>query len=135
MKKLGTLIAFCLLICGLAVAQYQRNEGAYQRGGQPNEQIVKGPDIEELGSTWAQVRWSTDTGGSSVVRYGTDPNHLDRKAQAPYQVDKGRPGETHRVRLEHLRPETTYYYSVYSGQGEGTGTSARSHIEQFTTRR
>jgi hypothetical protein len=131
MKKLSTLVAFTLLLCGLAVAQDRRDN----REWHPNEKIVKGPDIEELGPTWAQVRWSTDTGGSSVVRYGTDPNHLDRKAEAPYQTDQGRPGETHRVRLEHLRPETTYYYMVYSGQGEGTGTSARSPIEQFTTRR
>jgi hypothetical protein len=39
------------------------------------------------------------------------------------------------VKLDHLRPGTTYYYIVDSGQGQGTGTEAHSHVEQFTTRR
>ena len=33
-----------------------------------------------------------------------------------------------------LQPNTTYYYSVISGQGEGTGTRAQNRVEQFKTR-
>jgi hypothetical protein len=91
--------------------------------------------VENLGDRWATIAWSTNTGGSSIVHYGTDPNRLSLMAESPYANDTGRPGETHRVKLDHLRPGTTYYYIVDSGQGQGTGTEAHSHVEQFTTRR
>ncbi len=147
MKKLSSLMVLPVLLCGLAFAQYDRRDDNqhdrrdnnqyddHRHDGGRDERITNGPVVERVGNTWATVAWSTNTGGSSVVRYGRDPNHLDRRAQAPYAVDKGRPGETHRVKIDHLRPGTTYYYVVDSGQGQGTGTEARSRVEQFTTRR
>jgi hypothetical protein len=37
------------------------------------------------------------------------------------------------VVLKNLSPNTTYYYEVISGQGQGTGTTAQSQVGQFTT--
>ncbi|HVJ06087.1 MAG TPA: fibronectin type III domain-containing protein [Candidatus Saccharimonadales bacterium] len=148
MKKLSSLMMLPVLFCGLAFAQSDRRDPQYdrrddnayprdehRRDRSADERITNGPVVEQTGETWATVAWSTNTGGSSIVRYGTDPNRLNRMAESPYEVDKGRPGETHRVKLDHLRPGTTYYYIVDSGQGQGTGTEARSRVEQFTTRR
>ena len=98
------------------------------------EQITNGPVIENVGSSWATVAWSTDVGGSSVVHYGTDRDRLTQMAETPYDVSKGDHGVTHRVKIDHLRPGTTYYYTVDSGQGQGTGTEARSRVEEFTTK-
>jgi phosphodiesterase/alkaline phosphatase D-like protein len=128
MKRLSTLLAFSLLLCGLAIAQNERNRP-------PEERITHGPVVEATGTSWAMIAWSTDTGGSSIVRYGTAPNRLSQTAEAPYANNKRTEGQTHRVRIENLRPGTTYFYIVDSGQGEGTGTEARSRVEQFTTKR
>ena len=100
------------------------------------EQIVNGPRVEGTGDTWAVIAWTTNTGGSSVVNYGTDRNSLSQTAQAPYaNSDKLKTGhEVHRVHLKNLKPGTTYYYAVTSGHGEGTGTQAKSSVEQFTTK-
>jgi hypothetical protein len=142
MKKLTLLLASALLISGLAIAQ-SHDERQYDPNQQNRamadnhdraEQITNGPVIENVGSSWATVAWSTDVGGSSVVHYGTDRDRLTQMAETPYDVSKGDHGVTHRVKIDHLRPGTTYYYTVDSGQGQGTGTEARSRVEEFTTK-
>ena len=145
MKKLTLLLASALLLSGLAVAQshdehqYDPNQQdramANNRDRAPAERITNGPVVENVGDSWATVAWSTDTGGSSVVHYGTDRDRLTQMAETPYDVSKGDHGVTHRVKIDHLRPGTRYYYVVDSGQGQGTGTEARSRVEEFTTRR
>src|SRR5947209_5334878 len=95
-------------------------------------QITNGPTVEGVGDTWAVVAWTTNSGGSSVVHYGTDANNLSQTAQAPYA--QGSDDTRHRVRVTGLQPNTTYYFTVDSGQGQGTGTAASSSVRQFTTR-
>jgi hypothetical protein len=129
MKKLSLLTVLSLVLCGLASAQYDR------RSERPeNERITNGPVVETTGDTWTTIAWSTNTGGSSIVHYGRHWDHLSRSAQAPYADDDRRRGQTHRVTINNLRPGTTYYFAVYSGQGEGTGTEAWSGVNEFTTR-
>jgi hypothetical protein len=97
--------------------------------GQQALQIVNGPTVEAADSNSAVIAWSTNTGGSSVVRYGTDPSNLSQTAQTEYERGQG----THRVTIKNLQPNTTYYYQVVSAQGQGTGTMAQSQVGQFTT--
>ena len=97
------------------------------------ESISQRPRIEHASGNTAVIAWSTNTGGSSVVHYGTDPNNLSQRAQSPYANDRDNNGETHRVTLRDLQPNTTYYYSVESGQGQGTGTTAMSRVQSFRT--
>jgi hypothetical protein len=33
-----------------------------------------------------------------------------------------------------LKPNTTYYFVADSGQGQGSGTEAKSEVSQFTTK-
>jgi phosphodiesterase/alkaline phosphatase D-like protein len=126
MQTLRQVFAFVLLTALAALpSMAQRPE---------DERITAGPRIEQVTNTGATIAWTTNTGGSSVIRYGTDPNHLDRTAESPYADREHRDYQTHRVELKNLRPNTTYYYRVISGQGEGTGTSDRSRVEEFRTR-
>lgn len=89
--------------------------------------ITKGPVVEHAGTTDAIVAWSTNTSAATVVKYGTDPRHLDRTAEMPWG------GLTHRVTIKNLQPGTTYYFQADSSQGQGTGTTATSSVEKFTT--
>lgn len=98
------------------------------------EKITNGPVVEGTGNSWAVVAWTTNTGGSTVVKYGTAPNHLDQTAQAPYADNEATASQNHRVRISNLKPGTTYYYQVVSGQGEDTGTQAQGTVQQFQTR-
>src|SRR5437588_208430 len=98
------------------------------------EQITQGPTMEGVGDTWAVIAWTTNTGGSSVVRYGTDANNLNQAAQAAYADNDKMSAQNHRVHINNLKPGTTYYFMADSGQGEGTGTEAKSAVAQFTTK-
>lgn len=129
MKSFCRILPAALVLLSLAGVQaiaQQRSE---------REKIINGPRLEQVTDREAVVAWTTDTGGSSVVRYGTDPNHLNGRAESPYAGDRNNASyETHRVRIKNLRPNTTYYYAVISGQGEGTGTSAQSNVQEFRTK-
>ena len=89
--------------------------------------ITKGPVVEHTGSTDAVVAWSTNTSSATIVKYGTDPQHLDRTAETPWG------GLTHRVTIKNLQPGTTYYFQADSSQGAGSGTTAMSGVDKFTT--
>jgi hypothetical protein len=120
------LIATCLtlgLITGVSSAQVKTKKPQAVR-------IVDGPRVEGTGDTWAVIAWSTNVGGSTVVRYGTDANNLSQTAESPY----ARSGNVHRVRVKNLKPNTTYYFVVDSGQGSGTGTETKSQVAQFATK-
>jgi len=51
---------------------------------QPAVLILTTPRVEGVGPTWAVIAWTTNTGGSMVVRYGTDANNLSQTAKAAY---------------------------------------------------
>src|SRR5215470_17080267 len=99
-----------------------------QKPKAPAEKIIDGPRVENVSDTSAVVAWTTNTGGSSVVKYGTSQDKLDKTAQAPYADNDKVDHQTHRVTLKNLKPGTTYYFIATSGQGEGTGTSDQSKI-------
>lgn len=99
--------------------------------------ITDGPRIEYVGHDKAEIAWTTSTGGSSVIHYGTNPNSLNQTAQSAYSNSDAPPAgahAVHRVTVKNLQPNTTYYFMVDSGQGQGTGTEAKSSIGQFTTK-
>lgn len=99
------------------------------------EKIINGPVVEGLGDNWAVIAWTTNTGGSTIVKYGTDPKNLNQTGEAPYADNEKTSHQNHRVHLKNLKPGTTYYFMVVSGQGEDTGTQAQSHVGQFTTKK
>lgn len=95
--------------------------------------IVNGPNVEQATDSSAVVAWTTDAQSSAVVHYGTDANKLDQTAQESWGGAANTGGSTHRVTLKNLKPQTTYYFSVESGQAKDTGTNAKSEVKSFAT--
>jgi len=93
--------------------------------------IINGPVVESAQPNNTVIAWTTNTGGSTIVRYGTDQNSLSQTAQSPYK--EGASYQTHRVHIRGLQPGTQYFYQVYSGQGQGTGTEATGPVSSFVT--
>ena len=89
--------------------------------------ITKGPVVEHTEAHEATIAWSTNASSATIVRFGTDPNHLNDRAEMPWGA------LTHRVTLKHLQPGTTYYFQVDSSQGEGSGSEAVSAVGTFAT--
>jgi hypothetical protein len=89
--------------------------------------IVKGPDIEFVTPNAVVIDWSTDARSSSVVHYGTDKNNLDQTSEAPWG------SSFHRVTIQNLQPNTTYYFVAESSQAQGTGSGNKSTVAGFQT--
>jgi hypothetical protein len=97
------------------------------------------PTIESVTDTLAFIRWVTANPGgtilhSAIVQYGKDPEHLDRTAKSPTRINPANSDMIFRVRVNDLKPGTTYYYRVFSQQANGASDPAASTIKNFTTR-
>lgn len=98
------------------------------------ERITNGPVVKKTTGTVAEIAWSTDAPGSSIVKYGTSPSALNQTAEAPWGGTKERNGDyNHTVWVKNLKPNTTYYFVVETTQGAVTGTQTESRPEQFHT--
>jgi phosphodiesterase/alkaline phosphatase D-like protein len=67
------------------------------------------------------------------VHYGTSASSLNQTAQAPWGGDTNKWSTVHRVKIQNLQPNTTYYYQVHSAQAQGTGTEAKGEVMSFQT--
>ncbi len=120
--------ALCSWSLAWAGPQWGRQRQQTSQYGQNQAvQITNGPTIENVTPNSAILAWSTNTGSSAIVHFGTDPNNLNMTAESPWS------NGTHRVNLNNLQPGMTYYYQVESTQGQGTGTGAMSSVGQFQT--
>jgi Purple acid Phosphatase, N-terminal domain len=100
------------------------------------ERITNGPVVKQTMDTVAEIAWSTDAPGSSIVKYGTSPNALSETAEAPWGGTKEPNGDyNHTVWLKNLKPSTTYYFIVETTQGAGTATQTQSQPKEFHTAR
>ncbi|PYX51702.1 MAG: hypothetical protein DMG79_02535 [Acidobacteria bacterium] len=108
--------------------------GAWAQNRSKAERITNGPLVKKTTDTVAEIAWSTDAPGSSIVKYGTNPNALTQTAEEPWGGGKEPNGDfNHTVWVKNLKPNTTYYFKVITGQGLGTGTETESRPEQFHT--
>src|SRR5207244_7312324 len=123
MRTSKTFLALLVLLLGISLAASAQKAPLA---------ITDGPRVEGVGDTWAVIAWTTNTGGSSIIRYGTDANSLTQTGMAPYADNEATQHQTHRVHLKNLKPGTTYFFIADSGQGEGTGTEAKSPVAQLT---
>ena len=101
-------------------------------------QITRGPEIEMSKEFLTIIRWTTNNPGGSpehygVVHYGTDPKNLSETAKSPIRLNPDHPVTIFRVRMDDLKPGTTYYYAVSSVESNGTDDGMKSTIKQFTT--
>ena len=100
--------------------------------------ITRGPELESAKDGIAIIRWtSTNPGGTDehfgVVHYGTDPEHLSQTAKSPVRLNQNHASTVFRVRVDGLQPQTTYYYSVDSMQGNGKSDRVKSAVNHFTS--
>jgi phosphodiesterase/alkaline phosphatase D-like protein len=101
-------------------------------------EIIKGPEIESAADFLTIIRWVTNNPGGSndhlgVVHYGTDPKDLNQTAKSPIRLNQGHPDTTFRVRMQGLKPRTTYYYKVTSEESNGKNDGVTSTVKEFTT--
>jgi phosphodiesterase/alkaline phosphatase D-like protein len=96
--------------------------------------MVGTPKIEYVDDNSAQVAWSTNAKSSAIVHYGTSPTNLTQTAEEPWGGDTNKWTTVHRVKIQNLQPNTTYYYQVESGQAQGTGTEAKGSVLSFQTK-
>jgi hypothetical protein len=101
-------------------------------------EITQGPELEVAHGNIAIIAWTTNNPGGTdqhfaVAYYGTNPRGLDQAAQSPIRLNRGHPDTVFRVRVNGLKPYTTYYYSVTSMGSDGTSDREQSPVRQFTT--
>src|SRR4030081_3539704 len=82
------------------------------------DQITQGPEIERNDFV-VIIRWTSNNPGGSpqhygVVHYGTNPKELNQTAKSPISLNPGHSHTVFRVRVDGLKPQTTYYYTVNS---------------------
>src|SRR5437899_12235469 len=113
-KKLFVLATVMTLAVAYAVAAPPPQAGQDIR-------ITNGPILEEVTGNAVVIAWSTDVPSSSRVWYATDKNNLTHVAESP---ENG--SNTHGVRIDTLRPDTTYYFQVESAHERGNRGQGRS---------
>ena len=101
-------------------------------------EIVQGPALEFAHDDFAIIRWTTNNPGGSddhfaVIHYGTDPMHLSQTTKSPIHLNRDHPQTIFRVRVDGLKPQTTYYYTVTSMGSDGVSDGEQSPVKQFTT--
>ena len=101
-------------------------------------EIMKGPELELATDFLTIIRWTTNNPGGSndhlgVVYYGTDPKDLSQMAKSPIRLNQSHPTTTFRVRMQGLKPRTTYYYRVTSEESNGKTDGVKSAVKKFTT--
>ena len=132
-------------ICGVAPlpGPKQISESGSTHQGSTNPEgarlrIIQGPMIEGAPEHLTVVRWITNNPGGSpvhygVVHYGTDAADLNRTAASPIRLNPDHSYTVFRVRMDGLKPQTTYYYSVDSTKANGNDDGVKSSIDHFTS--
>lgn len=100
--------------------------------------ISQGPEIELAKEHFTVIRWTTNNPGGSpvhygIVRYGTDPKDLSKTAKNPIRLNPDHSSTVFRVRLDNLKPRTTYYYRLDSMESNGKSDGVTSPVQSFTT--
>jgi hypothetical protein len=104
----------------------------------PGIRITQGPEVEMSKEFLTIIRWTTDNPGGSpvhfgIVHYGTDPKNLSQTAENPIRLNPDHSSTIFRVRMDALKPGTTYYYTVAAREANGTEDKMRSPVKQFKT--
>ena len=101
-------------------------------------EMTKPPTLEIAHDDLAIIRWTiTNPGGDddhfAVAHYGTDPEDLSQTAKNHIRLNRAHPETIFRVRIQGLKPQTTYYYTVTSMGYDGKGDGVESFVNHFTT--
>ncbi len=133
--KLGIMIT----VCGLLYSTPAATQVSPTTQKAVRVRITQGPEMERVDPDFAIIRWTSNNPGGSpehygVVHYGTNPKELSRTAKSPIRLNPGHSYTVFRVRMDDLKPQTTYYYTVDSMEANGNGDELKSPVRHFTTR-
>jgi hypothetical protein len=140
-NKVLFVMTACLTLSALTVAQVPRytpkTDISPPARKAASVKITKEPALELFRNNEAIIRWtSTNPGGSDehwgVIKYGTDPKHLDQTAKGHIRLNRNHPETIFRVRVPNVKPGTTYYYTIASMNPDGTEDPLKSGIYHFT---
>jgi Purple acid Phosphatase, N-terminal domain len=100
--------------------------------------ITEGPAVESATEDMVIIRWTSNNPGGSdehfgVVHYGADPEHLDQMAKFHIRLNQYHPTTVFRVRVDQVKPKSTYYYIVDSMQASGKSDGVKSPVRRFST--
>jgi phosphodiesterase/alkaline phosphatase D-like protein len=100
--------------------------------------ITKGPALESARDNSAIITWTSNNPGGTdehfgVVHYGTDPKNLSETAKSHIRLNRGHSYTVFRVRVDGLKPKTTYYYKVDSANAVGRSDAVSSPVKTFMT--
>jgi hypothetical protein len=101
-------------------------------------EIIKAPVLELAHDDLAIVRWTTTNPGGDdehfgIVHYGTNPSDLSQMAKSHIRLNRAHLETMFRVRMDGLKPQTTYYYWVTSIGSDGATDGVKSTVSHFTT--
>jgi phosphodiesterase/alkaline phosphatase D-like protein len=133
MKRIITTAIGCLLSSNAMIAQVSPTTAKTAPA-----QITEGPALESSKDNSAIIRWTANNPGGTeehfgVVHYGTDRNSLTETAKSHIRLNPSHSYTVFRVRLDDLKPGTTYYYTVGSRGADGADEGAKTTVKQFTT--
>ena len=138
MYKLFLKLAMAIMIGNLVYSTPVATQESPTTKRAARVQIIRGPQIERADPDFAIIRWTSNNPGGSpvhygVVRFGTDRTKLDQTAKNPIRLNPGHSDSVFRVRLNGLKPSTTYYYTVDSMDPNGKSDALKSRVKSFTT--
>ena len=88
--------------------------------------LISGPDVSDITTKKAIIKWSTDRSSDSRVQLGTKSGQYSSS-----EVGSSSQVAAHEVSLDNLAPGTTYYYRVkWTDEDGNTGSSSE---RTFTT--
>src|ERR1700730_17633034 len=133
MKKMLLTVSIMVVFIGNLLAQLSPATPKAAR-----VRITQGPELELAKGYLTIIRWTTNNPGGSpdhfgIVHYGTDPNNLSQTAKSPIRLNPSHSSTIFRVRIQRLKPETTYYYTVESEEANGTSDGVTSALKTITT--
>ena len=99
-------------------------------------QITRGPALESVRDNTAIIRWTSNNPGGSdehfgVVHFSTDSGNLSQVAKSHIRLNQNHAETVFRVRIDGLKPRTTYYYTVDSMQANGKSDRVKSGVNHF----
>src|SRR3981189_3488115 len=119
MNRLLPTLAMTVLTGGLLLSNPISAQFVPSAKKTAHVRILKGPELESATENLTIIRWTSNNPGGSpehfgVVQYGTDPQNLSQTAKSHIRLNQNHRYTIFRVRVDDLKPKTTYYYRVDS---------------------
>src|ERR1700736_6154820 len=130
MKRLHVKLTTTAAVVGLLLSNSIAAKSPYTAEELPpaakaaRVRITHGPELESADDNSAIIRWRSNNPGGldehyGVVHYGTNPRELSQTAKSHIRLNQKHSYTVFRVRVDGLKPQTTYYYTVDSMGGDG----------------